>query len=335
LKKHIKTVLQIVLISFGLLIAVDQLVAFLIPSAIYPTHYDISDYQRMPKPYIQFAGKPSVLDHNKLGYRWVIDDNLKNTTMKIAFFGGSTGYGGDSPIPALLENYLNEKFGDNIKIANFSVVSSNHRQHIHNIIESNEIFKPDLIIFYGGYNETAQPAFYDPRPGYPYNFFYHIETKNWVKILIENSPTFYTLNRFGVKFDLFDFTPLSKLREEVQLYSEPWITDVHENYLQTFSYAEILSRAFTSPRCSSDAKFRAIYQPYQVPIALNSLDIRIRNSIKNLPYAYDISNLFSGRDDVYTDIVHVNNKGNEMLARKISDLLMNDASILACLQSAK
>ena len=335
MKKNIKTVLQIVLISFGLLLAVDQLVALLKPSTVYPAHYDIADYHRFPMPYIEFAGKPSVLDHNKLGYRWVMDDNLKPGTLKIAFFGGSTGYGGDPPIATLLESYLKYEFGDNIKIANFSVVSSNHRQHIHNIIETNKFFKPDLIIFYGGYNETGQTAFYDPRPGYPYNYFYRIETKPWIKILLEQSPTFYTLNRVGVKSGLFDFTPLSKLRSEVQLFSETWITDVYGKYFETLAYAETLAKAFTSPRCSSDAKFRAIYQPYQVPDALNSLDIKIRHRITDLPYIYDTSQLFNGREDIYGDIVHVSNEGNEMMARKILALLKNDTAILACLQTVK
>ena len=335
MKKKIKKFLQITFITFGLFVAVDQLVAFLKPSDLFGHHYDIADYHRKPTPYVEFVGKPSVLDHNKLGYRWVINDNLKKGTIKIAFFGGSTGYLGNPPIAILLENYLNKEFGSNFKIANFSVVSSNHRQHIHNIIETNKFFKPDLIIFYGGYNETAQTAFYDPRPGYPYNFFYRMETKPWIRTLLEISPFLNTLNRLGVKFGLFDFTGLSKLRTEVQPYSETWVTDIHYNYFETLNYAEKLAKTFASPHCSSAAKFRAIYQPYQVPTALNALDVKIRNSIKYLPHVYDTSQLFNERKDIYDDIVHINNEGNKIMARKIFDLLKNDKSILLCLRSKK
>ena len=46
--------------------------------------------------------------------------------------------------------------------------------------------KVDLVIFYGGWNETVAQAAYDPRPGYPLNFFYIHDGSHWKKFLIEN-----------------------------------------------------------------------------------------------------------------------------------------------------
>jgi len=351
MKKHIKQAFQISLITLVLLFIVDQFLAFLKPNALYPQHYDISDYHRAPKPYIGFSGKQDVLDHNEFGYRWEIDKGTDNTYFKIAFFGGSTGYAGDPPIATLLENYLKSEFGEQIKVANFSVVSSNHRQHIHNIIESNSLFKPDLIVFYGGYNETAQHAFYDPRPGYPYNFYYRDETSHWRKLLLERSPTANLLNRVGTKTGLFDLTPLSKLREDIDLeaangrrklglftqveepvYSEAWKTEVLKTYFETLSYANVLANALGSSRCSEHFKFRAFYQPYQIPDNLKSLDSEIRRDLRAVSYIYDVSDAFVGRDDVYTDIVHVTQEGNEIMAQKMFNLLKAEKNILSCLE---
>ena len=53
---------------------------------------------------------------------------------------------------------------------NFSSVSSNHNQHLNRLIKfSNLNF--DFVVFYGGFNETFQTLFADPRPGYPFNFW--------------------------------------------------------------------------------------------------------------------------------------------------------------------
>jgi len=85
-------------------------------------------------------------------------------------------------------------------MANYSVVSSHHRQHLHGIIEYLPPFEPDVVIFYGGYNETLQSAYYDPRPGYPYNYFYRSETKPFFKLLLENSGI---IGEIDIKLKLF------------------------------------------------------------------------------------------------------------------------------------
>ncbi len=332
MKKYIKSVFQVILISAVLLVVVDQLLVVFKPSVLYPSHYDIASYHRSPKPYIEFAGLPNVLDHNELGYRWTIEEKTDASFFKIAFFGGSTGYDGEPPIATLLENLMRLEFGKKIKVANFSVVSSNHRQHIHNIIESNKDFIPDLVIFYGGYNETAQTAFYDPRPGYPYNFFYRAETDALRKVLLERSPTINLLNRIGIKFNLFDLTPQSRLRDNLSVYSESWKADIHNNYFETLSYANSLSNAFASTNCSSRAKFRAFYQPYQIPENLKSLDAEIRKTLKTQFYIYDVSDVYRGNEHVFTDIVHVTQEGNELMAQKLFALLKNDQSIAACIR---
>jgi len=320
------------LISLGLLVAIDQLLALFKPHLFYHAHYDIFNYHRSPKPYVEFTGLPNVLDHNELGYRWTIEENTNTNFFKIAFFGGSTGYGGEPPIAALLEKLMRLEYGDKIKVANFSVVSSNHRQHIHNIIETNKAFGPDLVIFYGGYNETAQTAFYDPRPGFPYNFFYRAETSAWRKVLLERSPTINMLNKIGAKFNLFDLTPQSRLRHDVGLYSDAWKAQVHDSYFETLSYANSLANVFASSDCSSAAKFRAFYQPYQIPDNLKSLDAEIRKTLKSQFYIYDVSDVYRGSEHVFTDIVHVTQWGNELMAKRLFSLLKTDQSISLCIK---
>ena len=63
------------------------------------------DVLRAPAPYIEFKGKPLSSDHNKFGYRFDLNEK-SDATIKIAFFGGSTGYLGNPPLPTILENDL-------------------------------------------------------------------------------------------------------------------------------------------------------------------------------------------------------------------------------------
>jgi lysophospholipase L1-like esterase len=331
MKVKLKIFFQIFLATIFLTLVVDQLLVFY-KGGVYASHYNYSDLQRSPYPYIEFKGKPNVLDHNKYGYRWEID-NIDNTYFNIAFFGGSTGYGGNPPIPLILEKKLRENFGKKIKVANFSVVSSNHRQHLHNLIESNDLFEPDLIIFYGGYNETGQVAFYDPRPGYPYNFFYRAELNNLKKLLFEHSFIFNRINEIGIRFKKFDFTGLENLRKKENIYSLAWNSKVQTDYIETLSYSNKLAKALTTGFCKSDSRFRAFYQPYLVPKELRLLDQNVRLAIQQLNYVYDISDSLQEKQELFTDIVHVNQKGNEFLADAIYAKLFNDKKIQTCIKN--
>ena len=124
----------------------------------FPTSVSEEVYERAPSPYDMFSGKPNYKDHNKDGFRGSEFMNHGKDTLQL--FGGSTGYMKSSNIR------FNEKNLNNIikvKTYNFSSVSSNHNQHLHRLLKYSNL-KFDLIIFYGGFNETIQTYLYDPRP---------------------------------------------------------------------------------------------------------------------------------------------------------------------------
>ena len=57
-----------------------------------------------------FKGASNAGDHNSLGYR--ISDPVARSTINVALFGGSTGYGGSPPIINILTQKLNALKGD-------------------------------------------------------------------------------------------------------------------------------------------------------------------------------------------------------------------------------
>ena len=86
----------------------------------------------------------------------------------------------------MIKESLN-KSGYEVASYNFSSVSSSHTQHVHRLIKFVNMFKFDFVIFFGGANETIAYEIYDPRIGYPYNYYFVSEINTLGKVLLEYS----------------------------------------------------------------------------------------------------------------------------------------------------
>ena len=285
---------------------------------------DAEELQRSPAPYIYFKGAPNALDHDQWGYRWV-PLSVDAAALKVAFFAGSTGYRGHPPIARLLQDRLSERLSRPVTVANFSVVSSNHRMHLHNIIESRSIFLPDLIIFYGGYNETLAAAHYDPRPGYPFNYFYRDETDPMTKVLLKYSAT------FGILEVVYRaLTPFAKLYEKYKPLSPAWNAAIVENYIDTLTLAKTVAEAFPSERCGQ-TRFLAFYQPFNVDDLFKATHAELRTRISQSTLGVDVSDAFDyfGKD-IWDDDVHVKQPANETMAEVIANTIVGQGTVKSC-----
>jgi len=315
----IKNTLLVVGYSFFLFLIIVVLDVIILNKLLgfgYPRHYEEENIQRFPAPYVAFTGKPNVADHNKNGFRGPSFAESKPSDLKIAFFGGSTGYYGNPPIARIMEDKLKELLGENVFVANYSVVSSNHRQHLHGIIEFLPHVKPDLVIFYGGYNETIQNALYDPRPGYPYNHFYRSETRPFVKLLLENSAVIGEIDKItGI------FSGINNLRNEQQVFSDSWNKRIADKYFETLMLSQKAADTIESKRFGK-TKFIAFYQPYKVPKEFRSTHNEIRRRISTIDYSFDVSAEYDvlGKK-VFTGIVHVNQQAKEVMGAKIASIV--------------
>jgi hypothetical protein len=285
----------------------------------YPRHYEEDDIRRYPAPYVMFKGKPNTYDHNEAGFRGSSFKNSDANDLKIAFFGGSTGYFGEPPIAMMVEKKLAESLNISVFVANYSVSASNHRQHLHGITEFLPQFKPDIIIFYGGYNETINNAFYDPRPGYPYNFFYRSETSPLLKLLLENSAIIGVVDK-----NTGAFSGLKKLRIEHQPFSGDWNRKIAEKYFETLELANNITGTIESDFFGK-TKFLAFYQPFRVPEEFMSTHNKIKHHISTLTYAFDVSLEYDSLGEkIYTDSVHVKQRANEVMGAKIAEIVANE-----------
>lgn len=269
--------------------------------------------------------------NDQYGYRRV-PARQDTAAVRIAFFAGSTGYHGHVNLVDELERQMITKLGRRVQFANFSVISANHRQHLHDIIESHSLFAPDIVIFYGGINETTQHINFDPRPGYPYNFYYRHETNDWARILLK-SPFFYTMNRY----DLIPLTNLQDLRKTWPVYSEVWTEGIKHTYFQTLQLAQRVTGAFDSAKCGGKSKFIFFFQPSYVPVEFRQIQADLRKEVALYSYGYDISEIFGHVPDLRTvlpDGLHPTDEANRVIAERISDLLLSRDDLAGCWNNA-
>ena len=318
------TLLQILTITLVLWLAIDRWAERFLPAPIDRVINTPAEIIRAPAPYIEFKGAGFQGDQDAYGYRWLPKD-IDPDALHISFFGGSTGYQGNPPIAITLEKELSQMLGRKVQVANFSVMSSNHRQHLHNIIESRSLFTPDIVIFYGGYNETVLGAAYDPRPGYPFNTFYTRETSDWAKLLL-HTTTFFVLDKKGI----VRISPLAELQERWQPFSAQWQAQVQYKYFETLALARTVSSAFDSAKCGGKAKFVFFYQPYQVPGNFKATHEAIRRQVATLDYGYDVSDSFDKLDHPYFDSVHVTQEADGLMAKRMASILLQSSQLRDC-----
>ncbi|MFN8236840.1 MAG: hypothetical protein U0T77_01600 [Chitinophagales bacterium] len=298
--------------------------------------------QRFRVPYIEFTGEPNLhkkidideqapdkrikftwdIRHNEMGYPGKSIDQAPDSCIKILFFGGSTGYYGQPTIPALLEQMLNEKLqGKSVYIANCSVVSSNHNQHLHALVEQFIGRKIDMVIFYGGYNENIQPLSYDPRPGYPYNFYYNNECAPWRMNLVKYSSILGEIDkRDGI------ITGIHSLRKRYTADKGKWYRSIADNYFKTLEKARLISHQTLESTTYQQTKFVAIYQPFIVPEEFQATNKYIIQQTHTSDYIYDINNFLdtvSRKEVIFYDNIHVSQKGNELVATKLAEITLN------------
>ncbi len=275
-----------------------------------------------PHPYVGFTGLPNQFKHNHDGFLGPSINQASAEDYTIAFFGASTGYRGNPSLPTLIQRNLIEKnFNNgNVFISNYSTESSIHNQHLHMVIEFLLDQKIDLIIFYGGWNETAGQTGYarivpfDHKPGFPSNFFYIHDVPYWKKILIENSPIFHNYKHLII----------NESYHKRSLLSKDWNDQLIQNYFQTLNKTFNVVKTI-KPNISEKCSFIAFYQPFDYKTMENIKEVNeeIVKRTEYIPYLYNVSGALDNIKDPYLDGVHSTDQSRKVMAEVLSDIIIN------------
>tara|TARA_Y100001970_G_scaffold7516_1_gene8620 strand:+ start:2821 stop:3879 length:1059 start_codon:yes stop_codon:yes gene_type:complete len=280
----------------------------------FPSSISEELYERAPSPYDMFAGKPNYNDHNSDGFRGNEFVNYEKDTLQIAFFGGSTGYNGNPPISNIIQKNLEPKF--KVKTYNFSSVSSNHNQHLHRLLKYSNL-KFDLVIFYGGFNETIQTYLYDPRPGFPFNYWIRNELDKINYLLLKYSSIYAEYEKYTGKI-----SNLHNIKKDVNYLDDVWLDKLIYNYEQTLLKANSLSKNFINSNLCQSTNFVAFLQPISKLKSDNfskKIISKINEHFINKEILIDLSNLVD--ESVFKDSVHINQDAKFIISDFITEYI--------------
>lgn len=306
---------------------------------------------REPNPYIMFKGKPGVgIAEGKLNEFGYVGRTPASKKMageyRIFFLGGSTVVNGNPPIPQLVEKNFRDNNFKNVNVYNWGVVASVSNMSLARIVYEISDLEPDLIVFYNGANDMSHPFYGDPRPGYPVNFFIYesnvffrrVDKYPGLSLLAYNSNL---LRRLFGKYFMYKFTNMKKIKQDVDYDSDEWRDKIADSYVKTVCKANIISKVF-------GAEFITFFQPMiffkeklasveeknnfnesrQHHLYLRDKIISKVSKIKTDLKFIDLSNFFFNcNKQIFTDLVHTNQKAKEMIAKEIYKHLITTLAI--------
>ena len=282
----------------------------------YPSHYIEEKILRYPTPIDSFSGKPNERDHNEFGFRGKFENKINY--LSIAFFGGSTGYLGE---PTIIENIkLNlQKKGVDSNVFNFSSISSNHTQHIHRLVKYHDIFNFDIVVFYGGWNETINYVNYDPRPGYPYNFFFRNDLNPIKQSILKYSSI------LG-EFDLYTGIISGKAKLVLSTKTEDWEKKIINKYWRDLEVANNITIKLTKPNTCKNPLFISVTQP---GIPRTSEEEKIWSLLKQSQNknfnTWSHSDFTNENENVkFKDGIHLLQDSRNYIGKKISNIIFSE-----------
>ncbi len=306
-----------------------------------------TDEFKVPFPYVMFKGLPHVRDHNEGGYRGKYPSkNKPKNEYRVILLGGSSVYLGDPTVTELLEENFQKNGYINVRVYNFGVISNSSSQELMTIVKEVSELQPDLIIQYNGANDLYHPLYYDPRPGYPYDF-----------LVYEASPLLYPKKLSAIKFFFYknslvrfigerlfptyymnQLLPLNTLRREAGYGTDTWKEQIADIYVSNIVKAQKISMAF-------GGEYIAIFQPTvyekkhitdeEAPIFVPSETTYFREIKKKifqrvtLPtyqdvHFVDLSLYFdSVESTMFSDVMHVYQDSQPFIAEAIYNSIMN------------
>jgi hypothetical protein len=274
--------------------------------------------------------------------------------LRIFFVGGSTVIGGyevETTIPGVVEAHLHANGLTRARTYNFGVLSFVSGQELALLVHRLIDLKPDLVIAYDGGNDLYEPWVYDPRPGYPFNFVTEEEAMTALGNAEGNAKTLASFARDSALVQALLGTTdwfnrmtlrLDRIRRTVDYGSTPWKEAVANAYARNLTAMCRVARG-------NGMLFAAYFQPllaYSQPIDANRAawtggDAMVQGLREQREMALraigtqcpsppaeagcrfdDLSAVLQHDAAAFTDAIHVDNKSNQMIGRRIAEDLL-------------
>jgi lysophospholipase L1-like esterase len=301
---------------------------------------------RFPAPYVAFAGRPSsqIFEHgwhyDELGYRndVAIGPRDQSEALRVFVVGDSTMVDGvttGDTVPGRIQTMLRQNFGDGARVYNFGAISSCLNQMIMLVTTKLIDFDPDVIVILAGGTDTFQPWTFDPRPGHPYNMFAVEAIYDDLFSQGQHARSLTSLDQESIQ-DLI-FSRLRNLRLVTRWKDPAWEWEVVRKFELAVDRLGRLAKGIGVPvhfilqpmvvRKSSPAESERSFassdfldyldrQYKRLKVVTN--DYSQKFGYRNFFNIHDLSDVFFDKNEqIFTDIVHYNDTGRQMMAEAI------------------
>jgi len=246
-------------------------------------------------------------DENSLGFRMREDfyklSNRDNSHKVIAIFGGSAVYDLSSlmPFSKRIEKKLN-----NVSVLNFGLYGGNILNDILNFNNYCYNIKPDIVIHYGGFNDIVNSMTSDSVLLKKYNISYPSIYTEWLNILYNANEKHYTKNS--------PYLIMQKYIERIKQFK-----NLVESIGSKFIY--IFQPYYYKKHLSQKEIFfiKYYFSQNKNKLLINNVNMNYEIYKNFFKFEYlDLYQKFLNKDDfIFTDLVHINEHGSEIVAKEI------------------
>jgi len=274
--------------------------------------------------------------------------------VRIFFVGGSTVIGGyqvETTIPGVVEAHLHANGLTQARTYNFGVLSFVSGQELALLVHRLIDLKPDLVIAYDGGNDLYEPWVYDPRPGYPFNFVTEEEAMTALANAQGDAKTIASLSRDSALVQALLGTTdwahraairIDHLRSAVDYGSAHWKQAVVNAYARNLTamcgvarghgtlFAAYLQPllAYSQPldahqaaATGGDAMVQSLREQRDMAVRAIGAQFPAPSAEAGCRFG-DLSRVLEKDAAAFTDAIHVDNKSNQMIGRRIAEDLL-------------
>jgi tetratricopeptide (TPR) repeat protein len=307
--------------------------------------------ERYPVPFVGFTGRPygrhpsgSRLDGWGFPNRAPPEPGKAPGNQRVFVLGDSTMWRSEeslaATVPALLQDALQGRGYRDVSVHNFSVVSTCATQMLALLFSKLIDYDPDLVIFVCGATDIFIPYSYDPRPGFPYNFYVTEE-------LYTRYFDFDRVDKEGMAFGYADiFHDIAVRQAELRTQagfgqSSQWELDIIETFRRFLlkldrvatgfglNVAVLLQPMANTKTPLNDAErehsrpemfdyYQRQYQRYRGLLFPDGVAPRRCSERLTL---FDATDVFDGHPElIYTDFIHYDLAGAGLMAERMADI---------------
>lgn len=257
------------------------------------------------------------LGHSFLGkqgmYGFEMSGENNAHDMKIMILGGSTTDGALFPFRSWPQFLLDRAGGKNVTIFNGGVVGYTSTQELIKLLRDILFMEPDMVIVYDGFNDMTAPSVPGPfafkELQKAMDYVDQHKDKLWLDLFAEGAMPYTGVEPKADKYEIW-LNNIKKMRAICEVQG-----------IQFFAFLQPVLYSKASRTKEEEGLLWSTWRINNCYEWANEFRSRIKSNEESCGYIHDLSHIFDKEDGIYMDDCHVYERGNEMIAASIYEVI--------------